>query len=97
LSSPQQQKRLALAGNAGFPRYTLADDNDLTARYQHFPLIAALDRDNQLASWMRPDIPQWNTTAETISSIFFKMLRGELSAQQAVTLAQNQLEALLQP
>lgn len=97
LSAPQQQARLAKAGNAGVPRYTLAEDHDLTARYKHFTLIAALDRQKQLASWMRPEIPQWNAMAEIISAVFSDMLRGELSAQQAVTLAQSQLEALLQP
>ncbi len=96
LSSPQQQRRLAQAGNAGFPRYTLADDLALTARYPHFPLIAALDRENRLASWMRPQIPQWNAMAEILGAVFSDMLRGELSAQQAVTLAQDQLETLLQ-
>lgn len=97
LSAPEQQKRLAESGNAGLPRYSLVDDPFLAARYKHFSLIIALDEKGQLAAWIHPEIAEWHTMADIIGTRFSDMLRGELSAQQAVTHVQRELEALLQP
>lgn len=97
ISAPEQQRRLAEAGNAGLTRYSLADDPFLAMRYKHFSLITALDTQEQLASWMRPQLPQGNVIVDIVASGFTDMLRGELSAQGAISQVQQALEMLLQP
>jgi multiple sugar transport system substrate-binding protein len=94
LSSPESQRLLALSGNAGMPRLSLLNDPYLQQRYPAFNTVAQLSREGQLATWMRPAVPQWAALAELMGEVFHDMLDGALTPEQAVAEAQQRAEKL---
>lgn len=95
LSSRSTQHRLAELGNGGMPRLSLLADPQLVQRYPAFTTVAKLNEDDQLAAWMRPAIPEWPGLATILGTVYYDMLRGELTPEAAAQEAQIQAERLL--
>ena len=95
LSSGVTQQNLALAGNGGFPRLSLLENDAIVEMYPMFPLIAELDSRDELQTWMRPSIAEWDAMADVIGTVFHRMLEGEISPEVAVSIVQDELEEIL--
>ncbi|MFV9503363.1 MAG: ABC transporter substrate-binding protein [Oscillochloridaceae bacterium umkhey_bin13] len=96
LSSAATQAELAEHGNGGMPRLSLLHDANLATHYPAFTTVAQLSKAEQLADWMRPAIPAWPGLEQILGTVFHDMLRGDLTPEAAVELAQQQAERLLE-
>ena len=95
LTSTEVLRLLAEHGNGGMPRYSLLHDSGLQERYPAFQTVLELSETGQLADWMRPAVPEWAELEIILGTSFHDMLRGQLSAQEAVSQAQQRATALL--
>ncbi len=93
--SPEFQKILTLAGNAGPPRLDTLKDPELQQKLPVFALMASTELQAQLSAEMRPPIPEWNGICQTLGTVFHEMLLGALTPEQALAEAELRVNNLL--
>ncbi len=95
LTSPEQLKTLAKAGNSGMPRYSIIRDPELVKLYPVFPAVDKIASAGQLQDWMRPNIPEWPVLADTLGTVFHEMLSGSLTPEEACQKAQGIMDEVM--
>lgn len=94
LSQPAQHRLLAGHGSGGIQRHSLLSDDALQRRHPAFITIDAMAHKGHVSSAMRPAIPQWHHLCQILGTVYFDMLRGDLTIDAACAEAQRQALAL---
>lgn len=94
LSSEDIQYLLAQNGNGGIPRAAWLQDDSLQALYPSFSTTYYLHLTFELQDWMRPPVPQWHQLENLLGTVYHDMLRGEITAQEAVSMVQQRAERI---
>ena len=95
LTRPKMLKWYVLNGNLTSPRFSTSADPEVRASSSLIVEVDAMERRGELQSWPRPPIPEFSDLLSVLGDEIHRMLQGALSAKDALSNAQNRIDAIM--
>ncbi|MEQ9690970.1 MAG: hypothetical protein RLO48_14670 [Bauldia litoralis] len=95
LTSPSAVKLYATNGSLAFPRFSVSADPEVRAMSPMIGAVEDMARRGLMQMWPRPPIPEVSDIIAIAGEEIHDMLAGDNSAKQALTNAQNRVDALM--
>lgn len=94
LARPDLMKWYTLNGSFSSPRFSTSADPEVRQFSDIFETVDELERRGEIQNWPRPPVPEFNQIVAILGEEIHKMLRGILSVDDALSRAQQRIEAL---
>lgn len=94
-TSPEAQKLYVQNGSRTNPRYSVGADPSVRRFSPIFEAVDGMSWRDELQSWPRPHVPEIGDVIQICGEEFHDMLRGIKSPRQALQLAQDRADQLL--
>ncbi|MBK5933571.1 carbohydrate ABC transporter substrate-binding protein (CUT1 family) [Rhodovulum imhoffii] len=95
LTRPEMLKWYVLNGNPTSPRFSTSADPEVQASSAMISAVDAMERRGELQTWPRPPIPEFSDLLSVLGVEIHMMLQGVLTVEQALSNAQNRIDALM--
>ncbi|WP_377513042.1 extracellular solute-binding protein [Octadecabacter sp. R77987] len=95
LTRPEMLKWYVLNGNLTSPRFSTSADPEVQASSSLISQVDAMERRGELQTWPRPPIPEFSDLLSILGNEVHLMLQGALSAKDALSNAQNRIDAIM--
>ncbi|MEZ5665939.1 MAG: sugar ABC transporter substrate-binding protein [Alphaproteobacteria bacterium] len=95
LTSPEMMTLYTENGDCVSPRFSVAADPEVVARC---PSIAAVDqmaRNDQIAAWQRPPVPELQAIVDVLGSEMHEMISGDKTPAEAIEESQSQVDRIM--
>jgi len=93
-TSPQARKLYVQNGSRTNPRYSVSADPEVRRSSDIFEAVDGMSWRDELQFWPRPPVPEIGGIIQICGEEFHDMLRGFLTAREALSRAQERAEAL---
>ena len=95
MASSAAMKTHATNGLPVAPRFSVAADPEVAATSPIVRFVDGLARQNLLCTWQRPPVPEYREIEFVLGNRIHSALSGELSVNEALALAQNEVDQLM--
>lgn len=95
MTSPQAMKANVQNGFPVAPRFSVSADPEAAATSPIVSIVDRLAKRNLLKSWPRPPVPEYRSIEAILGEEIHRALRNEVSDQDALKKAQEQIDALM--
>ena len=95
MTSPQAMKANVQNGFPVAPRFSVSADPEASATSPIVSIVDRLAKRNLLKSWPRPPVPEYRTIEAILGDEIHRALRKEISDQQALQRAQDQIDDVM--
>ncbi len=95
MASSAAMKTHATNGLPVAPRFSVAADPEVAATSPIVRFVDGLARQNLLCTWQRPPVPEYREIEFVLGNRIHSALSGELSVNEALALAQNEVDHLM--
>lgn len=96
MASPEAMKRHVTNGLPVAPRFSVAADPEAAAASPIVRFVDRLSQRGMLCTWQRPPIPEYCTIESILGARIHDALSGDLSDKEALTLAQAEVDQVMQ-
>jgi len=95
MTSPEAMKANVQNGFPVAPRFSVSADPEAAATSPIVSIVDKLAKRNLLKSWPRPPVPEYLQIEAILGEEIHKSLRGEATDREALTAAQNAVDAVM--
>lgn len=95
LASPETMKSQATNGLPVAPRFSVATDPEVAATSPIVRFVDTLSKRGLLCTWQRPPVPEYRQIEFVLGNRVHSALSGELTVNEALALAQSEVEQLM--
>jgi len=95
MASPEAMKRNATNGLPVAPRFSVAADPEVAASSQIVRFVDLLAQRGMLCTWQRPPLPEYRQIEFVLGTRIHSALSGELSVNEALALAQSEVDQVM--
>ena len=95
MTSPEAMKANVQNGFPVAPRFSVSADPEAAATSPIVSIVDKLAKRNLLKSWPRPPVPEYLQIEAILGEEIHKSLRGEVTDREALTAAQNAVDAVM--
>lgn len=95
MASPEAMKSNATNGLPVAPRFSVAADPEISATSPIVRFVDKLAKRNMLCTWQRPPIPEYRQIEFILGDRIHAALSGELSVNEALAMAQVEVDQLM--
>lgn len=95
LTRPEMLKWYVQNGNITSPRFSTSADPEVQAFNPLISQIDRMERQGELQTWPRPQIPEFSGITSILGDKIHQMLHGDLGVQEALSQSQNAIDKLM--